>query len=208
MTWPLPKHIGLDLDNTIVCYDALFHRIAVEQGEITPRVPVNKTAVRDHLRAQGRDPVFTEMQGLVYGPRMSEALPFEGVTCFIDRARRLGIAVSIISHKTRYPFAGPRYDLHEAARAWIDQHLRDPSGHALLPPNRVFLEPTKQAKWGRIAAEGCDVFVDDLPEILLAAEFPARARRIWFAPVGESADGTLERLESWAVIADAVLGSP
>lgn len=207
----LPKHIGLDLDNTIVCYDGLFHRIALQAGEIPPELPVHKTAVRDHLRAQGRDPAFTEMQGLAYGPRMGEAQPFDGVIHFIGLAQSLDIQVSIVSHKTRHPLAGPKHDLHEAARAWIDQHLRDMSGHALLTVGQVFLEPSKEAKWQRIAALGCDVFVDDLPEILLAPQFPVATRRIWFAPAtqaSESAGEALERFDSWAAIADAVLGSP
>src|SRR5262245_43078397 len=43
--------IGVDFDNTIVSYDALFHRIATERDLIPADLPVNKTAVRDHLRA-------------------------------------------------------------------------------------------------------------------------------------------------------------
>ena len=42
--------IGLDFDNTIVSYDALFHRVAREQDVVPANTPVNKIAVRDHLR--------------------------------------------------------------------------------------------------------------------------------------------------------------
>ena len=31
--------IGVDFDNTIVCYDGLFHRVAVEQGLIPQKFP-------------------------------------------------------------------------------------------------------------------------------------------------------------------------
>jgi hypothetical protein len=108
--------VGLDFDNTIVRYDALFHRVALEGGWIPPGLPATKLQVRDHLRAHGREQTWIEMQGHVYGARMAEAEMFPGVDRFL-RWRASGLAVSIVSHKTQYPFAGPRHDLHEASRA-------------------------------------------------------------------------------------------
>ena len=49
--------VGLDFDNTIVCYDRLFHRLARERGLIPEHVPATKGAVRDHLRNVGRERV-------------------------------------------------------------------------------------------------------------------------------------------------------
>ena len=43
--------IGLDFDNTIVSYDALFYKVAIEQKVVPASLPVNKVAVRDHLRS-------------------------------------------------------------------------------------------------------------------------------------------------------------
>ena len=43
--------IGIDFDNTIVCYDDVFARVAVELGLVPPKVATSKTAIRDHLRA-------------------------------------------------------------------------------------------------------------------------------------------------------------
>ncbi len=184
--------IGIDFDNTIVSYDALFHKVALEQGLVPPETPVNKVAVRDHLRRIGQEDRWTEMQGYVYGARMDEALAYEGVIDFIRRAGTLGHQVIIISHKTRHPFLGPQYDLHAAARSWIERHLLW-NGQALLPDERIFFELTKQEKLARIAACGCDSFIDDLPEILLADGFPAQTARLLFDPEGHhgafAADG-------------------
>lgn len=184
--------IGIDFDNTIVSYDALFHKVALEQGLVPPETPVNKVAVRDHLRRIGQEDRWTEMQGYVYGARMDEALAYEGVIDFIRRAGTLGHQVIIISHKTRHPFLGPQYDLHAAARSWIEHHLLW-NGQALLPDERIFFELTKQEKLARIAACGCDSFIDDLPEILLADGFPAQTARLLFDPEGHhgafAADG-------------------
>jgi len=42
--------IGIDFDNTIVSYDTLFHRVALERGLIPISVPANKISVREYLR--------------------------------------------------------------------------------------------------------------------------------------------------------------
>jgi len=47
--------LGVDFDNTIVRYDDLFHRVAVERGLVPATVPARKNDVRDFLRQQGRE---------------------------------------------------------------------------------------------------------------------------------------------------------
>ena len=54
--------IGVDFDNTIACYDGVFHAAALERGLIPASVATDKTSVRDYLRALGRDAAFTELQ--------------------------------------------------------------------------------------------------------------------------------------------------
>ena len=39
--------IGVDFDNTLICYDQIFHRLAVEEGLISRNVPAQKKAIRD-----------------------------------------------------------------------------------------------------------------------------------------------------------------
>jgi hypothetical protein len=115
--------VGIDFDNTLICYDRVFHRVAVEQGLIPTTVTPTKTAVRDWLRAAGQEPVWTELQGSVYGQAIMMAEPYPGVRTFLDSCQRLGIRIRIISHKTRLPFAGPRLDLHAAAQDWLQTRL-------------------------------------------------------------------------------------
>lgn len=175
--------LGIDFDNTIVNYDSLFHSVAVAAGLVPHDLPHSKQHVRQHLRDSGKESDWTEMQGLVYGARIDEAVPYQGVIAFLTWARDAGHDVAIISHKTRWPFSGPRYDLHDAARGWILATLRDASG-ALVPPENVFFEETKKRKVERIASTGRDCFIDDLPEILLAPEFPGTVMRVLFDPDG------------------------
>lgn len=191
-------HIGLDFDNTIVSYDSLIHQLALEQGLLTGTVPANKVAVRDHLRAKGLEQVWVEMQGIIYGPRMKDASASPGFFKFVETALACGHRLSIVSHKTVHPFAGPSYNLHESARNWIETHILC-DGRPSLPTDQIFFETTKSAKLARIGAIGCDVFVDDLPEILNHPDMPASVRRILFDPEGNFAQTNpeLTRLAHW-----------
>lgn len=173
--------IGIDFDNTIVSYDALFHKLACEQGLIPSKIPTNKVAVREYLVRTDREANWTLMQGLVYGDRMDEASIYDGVVNFFHWAREKGHQMAIISHKTRHPFKGPKYDLHKAAKGWIEHHLVD-GGEPLIQPSQIFFELTKEEKFSRIAAFKCDVFIDDLLEILLSEHFPAGTKRVLFDP--------------------------
>lgn len=190
-------HIGLDFDNTIVSYDALFHKVALEGGWITTDVLVSKVSVRDHLRSIGQEPVWTEMQGYVYGARMDEAAAYPGVLACLTWAREQGIPVSIVSHKTKHPFLGKQYDLHAAARHWIDLYLSDVSG-PLVAPDRVYFELSKESKVQRIADIGCSVYVDDLPEILLAPGFSTTVAPILFDPDNHHQAQALPRALHWS----------
>lgn len=196
--------IGIDFDNTIVSYDALFHKVAREQDLVPAGTPENKLGVRDFLRGVGQEERWTELQGYVYGARMDEALAYEGVIEFIDRAIAAGHELCIVSHKTRHPFLGTQYDLHSAARSWVEKHLVK-DGRALLPAEDIHFELSKQDKVARIAVRACDAFIDDLPEILLAADFPVGTARLLFDPEMhhvQAGDEGLRAFSSWRQLSE------
>ena len=198
--------LGIDFDNTIVCYDALFHRVCRERELIPAEVPVNKTDVRNYLRQAGREDAWTEMQGYVYGARMSEASPYPGVLDFFRACRAAALPCRIISHKTRRPFLGEPYDLHAAATGWLELHgFFDPTGLGLSRAD-AFFELTKEAKLSRIGAAGCTHFVDDLPEFLAEAAFPQNVHRILFDPNQlYTAETRFDRASSWPELATKLL---
>ncbi len=192
--------VGIDFDNTIVSYDRVFHAVAVERALVPPELPASKFAVRNYLCASDREDTWTEMQGFVYGARMEDAEMYPGVLEFLRWARSGCVKVAVISHKTRYPFLGPRYDLHEAARNWVQSCLVDAEG-PLVPREQVYFELTKEEKLARIAYVGCEAFIDDLPEILLAEIFPASASRFLFDPEGHHVGvSTVQVFRSWTEI--------
>jgi len=192
--------IGVDFDNTIVRYEDAFHQAAVERGLIPPTLRASKERIRDYLRQQGHELKWTELQGYVYGPGMAAAEPYPGVLDCLACWLHAGVAVFIISHKTRFPYAGPAYDLHAATWRWLERHRFYEPGLG-LPRENVFLESTRQEKLHRVAAAGCTHFIDDLPEFLGEPEFPDHVAPILFDPhgVGHSA-GRCKCLQTWADI--------
>lgn len=204
---------GIDFDNTIVSYDVLFHKVAVEKHLIPTSLAQTKNAVKRYLCESGKEEVWTLLQGEVYGFRMLEALPYPGVKAFFRTCSELGIPVRIISHKTRRPYLGEPYDLHAAATAWLQAHDFFSDDGASLDPTSVFFELTKEAKLQRIRSCECTHFIDDLPEILCHPEFPQRVHRLLFSPDQNETDHKPENKAcetqtstSWRQISAKLLG--
>lgn len=170
--------IGIDFDNTIVCYHDVFHKVAVERGLIPVTFSKNKEAIRDYLRKIDNEDAWTQMQGQVYGKEMDGAKAFPGVYLFFEKMRSENIKTVIISHKTKYPYLGPKYDLHQAATDWIQ--------NSDLTVEDAFFLQTKEEKIAKIAACGCTHFIDDLPEILLHNAFPVNTRQMLFSPENDA----------------------
>jgi len=194
--------IGFDFDNTIVNYDSIFFEVALEQALVPRGLSHSKLAVRAYLRRAEREDARIELQGYVYGTRMNEADVYSGVIPFMKLARCRGSDIAIVSHKTRKPFSGPEYDLHAAARGWVERYLVD-GDEDLVGQAQVFFEVTKSEKVARIGACGCDYFIDDLPEILLMSDFPAETAGILFDPNGRYHEGWGgETFGSWQQISN------
>lgn len=195
--------IGIDFDNTIACYDTAFHAAAVERELLHEAVAPTKGAVRDYLRETGREDAWTELQGYIYGPRMSLAALFPGLVAFLTAAREREIEIHIVSHKTRHPYLGPKYDLHAAAHGFLrDNRICDD----LIPRGRVHFELTLPEKLARIGALACSHFIDDLPELLTEDAFPAGVEKLLFDPNGQyPADPRYERFGGWDEIAARLL---
>jgi hypothetical protein len=200
-----PLRLGVDFDNTLVCYDEVFGR-AAQELDLVPGGG-SKLQVRDALRQAGREEAWIELQGHVYGTRMDQARAFPGALDALCAMRDGGLEVFIISHRTLYPARGPAHDLHQAARDWILRHVRR-DGRPLVEADRVFLETTRAEKLRRIAAVDCRVFLDDLPEVLLAPDFPAATRRILFDPDGSHPHHALERIRAWWELPRLLAGGP
>lgn len=180
--------IGLDFDNTIVCYDKAIALLAEELFDIPEDVARTKQGLRDYLREAGRESEWTAFQGQLYGPGMRYAQPFEGAITTMKKLVASDHQLIIVSHRSRWPYAGPRYDLHEAAKLWIEDNLQKHGLFMAGGQEAYFLE-TKEEKINKIASLSCEVFVDDLPEILGHPQFPPRTHGLLFKPGSEGNRG-------------------
>ena len=184
--------IGIDFDNTIVCYDEVFAQLATRSGA------KSKAAFQSLLRSNAEGEwEWTLAQGQAYGPGLTQAQPYSG---FIETASQLltaGHQIRIISHKTRYPTAGDTHDLHAAARSWINNQLALLIELGFDPVQHVRLEPDLEAKLQAIKSEQCDFFIDDLESILAAPDFPVETNPIWFKPDHRPSRSCFPVLADW-----------
>lgn len=176
--------VGLDFDNTIAIYDHVFAPAAVELGLLPSGSTGSKREIRDAIRASAAgEEGWMRLQGQVYGRLMDRARPVDGLFDFLARARDRDVSFWIVSHKTEYGHFDPyRVNLRKAALGWMDAIGLFDTAATGLAADRVYFEGTRDAKVQRIGALGCDAFVDDLPEVLLASGFPAGTRRYLFMP--------------------------
>lgn len=194
--------VGLDLDNTIVCYDDAYEKLA-EQFGVPGEVARNKQAVKHFFVSTGLESKWTEFQGELYGAGMQYAKPFPGCTEFLSEANGLALEVYIISHRSKVPYAGPRYDLHSSAREWLSSF----SAFTTILDSSVFFAESKSEKVELIRTLNCQIFLDDLPEILMFPSFPSSCLRVLFNPDpinSEEKNTSLKHIKTWSQFSEIV----
>lgn len=176
--------IGIDFDNTIVSYDGVFYETAQAlswfvddkgSSKVGPEKR-SKTAVKSWFIERDNEDGWTELQGIVYGKTISQALPYQGLEKALQALKNAGAKMFVVSHKTRYPIIGDKLDFHQAASDWLnDQGL---AGYF----EDCFFCPEKSLKVARVANLDLNWFVDDLENVLLYPGFPDHTGKIHFVP--------------------------
>lgn len=174
--------IGIDFDNTIVCYDDAFVRMARSENLVSASFRGCKADVRDFVRrlADGEEK-WQRLQGKVYA-HMDDAGLFDGVEEFLRRCRqRDDISVFIVSHKTEFGHSDSSgLNLRKVACDWMTKQGFFEERGFRIPVENLYFESTRDDKIERIARLGCTHFIDDLEEVLEDSRFPAGVRRILF----------------------------
>jgi hypothetical protein len=202
-------HIGFDLDNTIICYDSAFAAAAIAQ-EILPADTLLRTKdeIKQHLHAQGDIGIrqWQALQGYMYGQGIGEASIFPGVAETLQHLSETGHRLSIVSHKTHFGhYDATRTNLREAATAFLG--VKGITNW--IPPDRIFYCANVAEKLRIIDDIECDIFVDDLTDVLLHEDFPTATQRIAFRPNIWMDD--CRRADSWmeiAAVLDELLAAP
>ncbi len=198
--------IGIDFDNTIAAYDAVFHTAAVQRGLITNSTAVAKTSIRDAIRQRSAGELdWQRLQAEVYGPRMPQAHLLDGVLPFLHSCRSRSWPVYVVSHKTQFARRDESgTDLRQAALVWMQsQKLFDVESTG-LGPERVFFEDTRPAKVDRIRQLACTHFIDDLEEVFLEEGFPRGVTGILLTQQTETTSSEVRPALDWAAVARVV----
>ena len=180
----MDRIIGVDFDNTIVNYDDIVHRVAVQRGLIHPNVSKSKKCIRDIiLQMPGGEVEWQRLQAVVYGSRMEEARLIDGVQVFFELCKLYKVKVYIISHKTEFArFDETGANLRVVAMAWMKKNRFFETDGLGLPQESVYFEPSRHEKIERIKYLRCTHFIDDLEEIFFENSFPASVEKILYTP--------------------------
>lgn len=175
--------IGIDFDNTIICYDQVFCQLAKAWQLVDKNFQGSKKALRDAVRKLPDGEItWQRLQGKTYGEHISKAQMFSGFKAFINRAsQHKQVELFIVSHKTELGhFDENQVNLRDAARLWLCEQGVSSSQAPAIRPENIFFESTREAKLARIKTLACTHFIDDLIEVLNAADFPPECERILF----------------------------
>lgn len=206
--------IGIDFDNTIICYDEVFANLAKDWQWLAPDWQGTKQQVREVIQATSEgDLLWQKLQGKAYGEFIHQARAFSGFKEFVSacRAHPEEIEIFIVSHKTEFGhFDEKQISLRQASREWLRQQGFFNPGY--LDESQVFFETTREEKIERIKSLQCSHFIDDLPEVLDHVLFPKNVKRYLFQPIADDPscndtryqhDDSLRILSSWESIRHA-----
>jgi len=198
--------IGIDLDNTLIDYSALFQSTALSLGLISPSFHGDKAQIKEQvLRHHGNDG-WTALQGHVYGPALRHAPPYPGADDFLRRCFRSAITTCIISHKTHWTVKGPRHDLRAAALSWLEAQGWTGRGDSPIRECDIEFHLDRPSKIRAITERRCTHFIDDLPEVLLDPLFPRAAKAMLFDPEGHHPNWEGPRARDWDQLSSTLLG--
>lgn len=186
---------GIDLDNTIVDYSDVFKKIAVGLVEFSGQEFTGKESLAAHLRSINREDLWTEIQGFVYGPMMTDAKISEGLVSVLANEVKASDEIIIISHRTKFPSSGLDFDLHGGARDWINKNVISQPELSKLNLSYYF-ETSIEDKIKRIQSTAVDIFIDDHLGILSHTLFPSKVAKIHLSAVEGALEGILT-MSSW-----------
>ena len=172
-----PRRIGLDLDNTVIDYAPAYRSVAREMG--LPPELVDRESIRESLRkSEEDDEEWQRFQAHLYTDGLAYAKPAPGLLEFLRLCDSIGVNVVIISHKTETtPERFGSRDLRVPAAEWLDTQGIVPK---YIQPDDVFFCADRAEKVRAIVAARCDVFVDDLIEVLEDADMPIGITRFHY----------------------------
>jgi hypothetical protein len=200
--------IGIDFDNTIICYDQVFCNLAQSWQLVEASYQGSKSELKARIQAlPDGDLVWQKLQGKACGELINQAEMFAGFKDFIAACNAdKNIEVFIVSHKTEFGhFDEKRISLRDASRQWLREQGFFTTPGQQIPETNVFFETTREEKIERIKELKCTHFIDDLIEVLGSPLFPNDIERYLFQSQldGEHAKA-IKSYSNWADIKNVI----
>ena len=104
--------IGIDFDNTIINYDEVFYQFALKSNLINSSTPKQKVYIKNKIIKNFSEKKWTQLQGKVYSKGIFMASIFDDCLNTMHKLDKIGHKIIIISHKTKYPVLGEKFNLH------------------------------------------------------------------------------------------------
>lgn len=182
--------IGIDLDNTIICYENSFRHAIREVSWFDPKYQfISREKLKNDLCSlQGGQEKWEKIQGAVYGRLIANARLYDFVTRFLIRCKYKKITVDIISHKTIYAHHDKNgTKLRELALEFLNANGLRAGRLGLI--NQIYFESTQEEKIERINVGNYDYFIDDLAEVIEKLSGNIRLKTILFNGASKAKDG-------------------
>ena len=195
--------IGLDFDNTIVRYDSALPLMVKDMFGIEDTTIKSKKHVKEMLINKFGENSWIRFQGALYGPGMQYAEPYDNAIPAIVELKKKH-EVFIVSHRTKFPYLGEKFNLQKYAQLWAEKNLVFESKQLFLS-NKIFFCDSIELKIKKIRELGCDFFLDDLIKIFQHDFFPSHIKKILFSPYQvPQIDKDIEYVMSWKEILSKV----
>ena len=195
--------VGFDFDNTIINYTNSFIKLSRKKNLVPEEKNKDKISIRNYLREKNIEDQWTILQGEVYGKNIMDAEIYKDVLETFKYLLKNNIKIKIISHKTKYPYIGEKIDLRLSAFRWIEDRILNKISNLKFSKSDIFFENTIAEKINKIQELNCDIYVDDLQEIL--DKLPKKIQKILFSPIYNIQENyNFKVMKSWSEFYDII----
>lgn len=205
MMYGMRLYVGIDLDNTILSYDKLLRKLALELGFVDGSCPRRPRDIRLSLRAFADNEIEGErrwqrLQTMVYGTRIDDAEIDPHFNAAMAAIRNLGGTILLIAQKKDNPELPPDDTYREKVMETLRKRKFFDSEGFDVKEEHVYFCRTWGEKVAKIKELRLDTFIDDKPRIFDHPLFPKKTFGI---RLGEKVPKIFS-VQSWPEITAAI----
>ena len=184
------RFIAFDLDNTILDYGTSLHQLRLDRAELNKISAYTKADFKLRVIAEFGEDYWTELQGFLYTEYVVYSRIDPEFVELLNYLKANQWQTSIISHKTEFPYMGPKLNMRDCALKRLEV-----AGVEKLLTDGVHFFSTKEEKITHINLVKPNIYIDDLEEILdlLSNEIT----RLLFSPANPESTSKYNPVYDW-----------